>query len=370
MPRTKIVFCLVGVMLFGGASAAEACGGLIGPKGAVNLGRTTTLAAYVGGIEHYVTAFEFSGGGGEFGSIVPLPAIPTKVERGGDWTLQRLVRETSPPRREVAFLAADSAASASPARVVSETRVDALDITVLEGGGDAVGVWAKEHGFLLPPDGPEVLDFYARRSQIFMAAVFNADAARERGQQIGDGTPIHLTIPTSNPWVPLRILGLGKSPQEQVNADVYLLTEKRPVLIPVRTPGVTIERREPASDSLLADLRSDKGMEWLPSAGMWLSYIVIDIPADKLRFDLAADVSGRGRPSWEAYGLSRPTPRLSPQPSPFVQASPTPEPSPPVIAVPPIEHLSSDGSLDLGIIAGGLLASALAALALRRLKAR
>ena len=65
-------------------------------------------------------------------------------------------------------------------------------------------------GFRLPPDAPEVLDFYASRSPIFLAAVSTATRPLERGQQIGDGTPVHMTIPTDNPWVPLRILGLGK----------------------------------------------------------------------------------------------------------------------------------------------------------------
>ena len=61
------------------------------PNGAVNLVRTSTLAAYHDGVEHYVTSFEFTGGAPEtFGSIIPLPGEPTKVERGGDWTLQRL----------------------------------------------------------------------------------------------------------------------------------------------------------------------------------------------------------------------------------------------------------------------------------------
>src|SRR3989442_5138877 len=77
---------------------AFACGGLIGPNGAVNLLRTTTLAGYHDGIEHYVTAFQFAGGGGAFGSITPLPGIPTSVVKGGDWTLQRLIRETEPLR--------------------------------------------------------------------------------------------------------------------------------------------------------------------------------------------------------------------------------------------------------------------------------
>jgi hypothetical protein len=78
------------------AAPAFACGGLIGPNGAVNLLRTTTLAAYHDGAEHYITAFQFAGGGGEFGSLTPLPGVPSSVEKGGDWTLQRLVRETDP----------------------------------------------------------------------------------------------------------------------------------------------------------------------------------------------------------------------------------------------------------------------------------
>src|SRR6266852_6305298 len=83
-------------MLVGAASPALACAGLIGSNGAVNLGRTTTLAAYHDGVEHYVTAFEFQGGGGQFGTLIPLPGVPSSVERGGAWTLQRLERETTP----------------------------------------------------------------------------------------------------------------------------------------------------------------------------------------------------------------------------------------------------------------------------------
>ena len=78
------------------AGPALACGGLIGPNGAVNLLQTTTLAGYHDGEEHYVTAFQFAGGGGAFGSLTPLPGVPSSVEKGGDWTLQRLVRETDP----------------------------------------------------------------------------------------------------------------------------------------------------------------------------------------------------------------------------------------------------------------------------------
>jgi hypothetical protein len=291
------------ILLFAAAAAspALACAGLIGPNGTVNLVRTTTLAAHHNGIEHYITAFSFQGGGGQFGSIIPLPGIPTKVERGGDWTLQRLIRETQPqPEQARALLL--PATAADRARVILETRIDALDITILEGGGVAVGRWAREHGFVLPPDAPEVLDFYASRSPIFMAARFDADAARKRGQQIGDGTPIHLTIPLRNPWVPLRILALGKKGSDVVRADVYLLTDVRP-LLPNDRPGVSLQYSAPASPELLRDLRADKGMDWMPTGRMWLTYLAINSAARDLTSDLAVDASGRGRPSRDVSGL-------------------------------------------------------------------
>jgi len=120
--------------------AVDACAGLIGSNGAVNLGRTTTLAAYRGGVEHYVTAFKFQGGGGEFGSLIPLPGVPTNVERGGDWTLQRLVRETTPPVPQPAGVGGPASGGGGGVSVLQEVRIDALDLTVLEGGGPAVAL--------------------------------------------------------------------------------------------------------------------------------------------------------------------------------------------------------------------------------------
>jgi hypothetical protein len=319
--RRRIVFLVPAtlVLLLAGGPA-WACGGLVNANGSVTLVRTTTLAAYHLGIEHYVTSFQFAGVGGEFGSIVPLPGVPSKVVRAGDWTLQRLVQETQPQLRLAALAAAPGAADA---QVLLETEIDALDVTVLKGGGTAVGNWAREHGFLLPPDAPEVLDFYANRSPIFMAVRFNGERAQEQGISQGEGTPVHVVIPTTNPWVPLRILGLGAPANAPVEADVYLLTDREPALLPAPVelggsssplvgvapegslrPGLVLERSEPASESLLSDLRSDKGMEWLPESGMWLTYMRVDANAGDLKYDLAVDASGVGRPSPVAAGLS------------------------------------------------------------------
>ena len=318
---------LAAAVLFGGAaflgstSDAAACAGLIGSNGAVNLGRTTTLAAYTGGNEHYVTSFEFQGtGGGEFGTLIPLPGVPSSVDKGGAWTLQRLVRETE-PQPEFAFAAASAAGAAKDsAEVLIEKRIDALDITVLKGGGQSVATWAQDHGFHLSPDAPEVLDFYAQRSPIFLAAVFDGDAAVERGQKAGDGTPVHLTIPTDNPWVPLRILGLGKQSSDRVDADIYLLTDQKPRVLPGFRDGLTRTYSQDASVSLLDDLRSDRGMEWVPQQA-WLTKYNLDTNVKSLTYDLAVDADGKDQPSMVAAGLQRPVKSPGPGLTPLTATS-------------------------------------------------
>ena len=283
------------------AAPALACGGLVGENGTIQLTRTTTLAAFHDGVEHYVTSFEFSGEGAQVGSIVPLPGIPTTVERGGDWTLQRLQREVNPPpARDVSEFKATAGGVAGP-EIILQTKIDALEITVLKGGGTEVGKWAIDHGFLLTPDAPEVLDYYSRRSPVFMAARFDAAAAGERGQRAGDGTPIHLTIPLDRPWVPLRILALGRDRDSVVQADVFMLTDRKPQLL-TGDRGLELARSEAASTLLLDDLRADKGMEWVPQQG-WLTYLKIDTPAGLLTHDLAASVNPLEPPSRVDAGI-------------------------------------------------------------------
>jgi hypothetical protein len=193
-------------------------------------------------------------------------------------------------------------AADTAAKVLLTAKIDALDITVLKGGGQAVGKWATDHGYLLTPDAPEMLDFYARRSPIFMAARFDASRAARLGQQTGDGTPIMLTIPTKSPWVPLRILSLGLDASKVVDADVFLLTDDRPKLL-AGGPGLTLPRDEQASQLLLSDLRSDKGMEWVPEK-MWFTYLRLDVPAGQLDYDLAVSTRADAVPALADTGVS------------------------------------------------------------------
>ena len=136
-----------------------------------------------------------------------------------------------------------------------------------------------------------------------MAARFDASTAAELGQTSGDGTPIHLTIPTDDPWVPIRILALGLDRSQVVDADVFLLTDERPQLA-TAGPGLRLERSEAASDSLMADLASDAGMEWMPS-DMWLTYLRLQAPAGDLDYDLAVSAETNRAPSPRDTGAAR-----------------------------------------------------------------
>ena len=301
MRRAVSALAVVLGVSIGWAPSAFACGGLVAPNGAVKLVNTTTLVTYHAGVEHYVTSFEYEGGGTKFGSIIPLPGVPTAVSRGGSWTLQRLEREVNPPAPVLAFAEAGVEAGSSGAQVILRTTVDALDITVVKGGGPAVTDWVRQQGFAVSPDLGATLDFYARRSPVFLTATFDPAVEAARGLGVGDGTPVQVTVPTANPWVPLHILALAKDADDQVQADVFMLTDRQPALL--TGPGVTLAASRAAEPSLLSDLRSDKGMSWIPDYA-WLSYLKLASPASALTYDLSADVSGAGRPSVTAAGLS------------------------------------------------------------------
>jgi hypothetical protein len=223
--------------------------------------------------------------------------------------LQRLAIEVAPRFEGAATTAAAAEAAFDEAEVILETKIDALDITILRGGGDEVGRWATEHGFFFTPDAPEILDFYAQRSPIFMAARFDASRAAALGQGAGDGTPIMLTIPTDDPWVPLRILGLGLDADQQVDADVFLLTDTEPQLL-AGGPGLVVERDEAASRDLLRDLRSDVGMEWVPDE-MWLTYMRLGVAAGDLDYDLAVSADPQTFPSIVDTGVEIPEAQLA-----------------------------------------------------------
>lgn len=305
--KLLVAVALAGILSVLAARAAAACGFLIAPNGAVRLVRTTTFVAWDGEIERYITNFEFQSDQDSFGSIIPLPAEPTHVGKAGGWTLQRLDREVRPPATEQRAVAEGSAGATdeSGVEVVLETEVDSLDITVVKGGGADVAAWADEQGFDLgagtDDDVVGLLDYYGDRSPYFLAARFDAGRAEADGFTSGDGIPLLIEVPVDRPWVPVHILGFDLPEDAPVVADVFLLTPDEPRLL--HGNGLSLNRSEPASRSLLDDLRSDENMEWVPEDG-WFTHLALDAAAADLTYDLSIGAAGVEPSPYEA-GLTR-----------------------------------------------------------------
>jgi hypothetical protein len=277
------------------AGPAFACGGLVAPDGDVRLAKATTFVAWSAGVEHYVTSFAFTGAVTDVGWIVPLPAVPTSITEAGAWTLQRLEREFAPP--ELLQLAVDAApAHGAPAIVIEQVQVEALDVTVLKGSGQAVIDWCTHNGFLVSAEIKAHLLRYASSSPVFMAAKYNTSLALQRHQQSGDGVPLLITMHTPHLWVPLEILATDGVP---VNADLFLLTDG-----PLRTAngvamtsrltdgitldsaaGFTVAGAEAMNASLHHDLSIDRNMSWVPAHG-YMTYLTLNAPGARVTYDL------------------------------------------------------------------------------------
>jgi hypothetical protein len=283
------------------ALPAAACGGLIAPNGAIRLERATTLVAWHDGVERYMTSFSYNGEASSFGWIVPLPAVPEKVEEGGGWTLQRLFRETHPQPAILSLQFAGRALTADSAVVLQQVQVRALDITVLRGSGQAVLDWATENGFAVDAETHAHVLQYAKGSPIFMAAKYNAGRAAKQRLIFGDGAPVLITMKIPHPWIPFEVLAAG----QQVQADLYMLSDK-----PVNTSewraligasgvgtkvqgaeGFSLEFQEKMTDSLYRDLSSDKNMSWV-RRDSWLTYLTLNAPDDKVTYDMSVTPMG------------------------------------------------------------------------------
>jgi hypothetical protein len=281
------------------ASQALACGGLVAPDGDVRLAKATTFVAWSGGVEHYVTSFAYTGAVADVGWIVPLPAVPTSITAAGAWTLQRLEREFAPV--EFAGFDALESAGVPDALVVEQVQVEALDVTVLKGSGQAVINWCVHNGFLISSEIENHLLRYAGSTPIFMAAKYNTSIALARHQQAGDGVPLLITMHTPRLWVPLEILANEGAP---VNADLFLLTDKPLTTengVPVvsassvgsvidSAKGFKVAGAEPMNASLHHDLSIDRNMSWVPAAG-YLTYLTLNAPGAAVTYDLGVNAN-------------------------------------------------------------------------------
>jgi hypothetical protein len=291
------------VLLLAPAAPAAACGGLIAPNGAVRLQRATTLVAWHDGVEHYLTTFTYEGDVSSVGYVVPLPSAPIEpVVAGGAWTLQRLERETHPVPPNESFGAAAPRAADAGVQVLQQVQIDALDVTVVKGEGDAVLTWATSNGFSIEGDTRTHLLAYSRVTPYFMAAKYDTAAAKARHQNSGDGTPVLITMRTAHPWVPFEVLALD---DQQVQADLFLLSDTPLYTSDVGAvigqssvgsevadaPGFRLSFQERMNDSLFHDLSTDRNMGWVPRES-WLTYLELNAPNEEVTYDMGVSSAG------------------------------------------------------------------------------
>lgn len=299
--RRMLVALLAPVLLIGmQTTQALACGGLVAPDGDVRLGQATTLVAWKDGVEHYLTAFAYQGNAPQVGWIVPLPAVPTQIQEGGRWTLQRLEREFNPPPEFAE--GAGLAASATTAQVIEQVQVEALNITVIRGSGDEVLTWCHDNGFDTTGDTGDHLRQYAKATSIFMAAKYDVAAARARGQASGDGVPLLITMNAPHLWVPLEVLA---NDGQTVSADLFLMTDSTldtgTTVLPFQSaagnqlPGATgfvVRDQLEMNATLQHDLSSDRNMGWVPQHAS-IAYLSLNTDAGNIDYDLGVTTSGR-----------------------------------------------------------------------------
>ena len=247
------------------ATPALACGGLIGPNGAVNLLRTTTFAGYHDGVEHYVTAFEFAGGRRTVRLAHPAARACRRASSGRRLDAPAAGPRDQPPVPEAVF-ARGGRSAASGARGPP---------------GDA-DRRARHHGpqgrrRRRSARGPRSTASACRpmrpRSSTSTRSAARSSwprASRRRRRRagpaaVGDGTPVHITIPTDQAVGPAAHPRPRQDRRRAVDADVFLLTDARAAAsCRRRRPGLTLAHSGRRATACSTDLRSDKGMDWVP----------------------------------------------------------------------------------------------------------
>ena len=266
------VGCAVAVVTVGVMAApAVACGGLVGENGTIQLVRTTharRVPRRRRALRHVVRVHR-RGRGGRLDRAAARRPDQGRARRRLDAATARAGGSAAGARSGPSHAAASDAASKRRGLARDEDRRARHHHP--PGGGDEVGKWALDHGFLLTPDAPEVLDFYASSQPDLHGRPLRRraghgprpDAAVTARRSCSRSRP-------TEPWVPLRILGLGLDARQVVDADVFLLTDDQPEAARRRRGLELGPQRAASSASLLADLRSDKGMDWVPD-DMWLT---------------------------------------------------------------------------------------------------
>ena len=282
------------------AAPALACGGLVAPDGDVRLDKATTFVAWHDGVEHYVTSFAYTGAAADVGWIVPLPAVPSKIEAAGRGrcsgsSASSILRRSFVPSRQQARGAGGlRRCRAGAGRGARRHRAQGQR---LEGDRlvcpQRLSAAAGDQGPPAPVRAGQP-GLHGRQIQQLGRAAARAAVRRRR--------------PAAHHHAHAAAVGAAGDPRQRgcsgecrpLPADrIKPLTTENGVPVVSRSSvgsvidsakGFTVAGAEPMNASLHHDLSIDRNMSWVPASG-YLTYLTLNAPGADVTYDLGVNAN-------------------------------------------------------------------------------
>lgn len=220
---------------------ARACGCFVQSNPTVPIvqaGERIVFAMENGNVVAHIQ-IQYSGDPGEFGWLVPLPALPD-VQVGTDELFTELIRSTQPSYRVVSEFegncpiasaggegdsagggsAPDAGSSGGP--LVFTASIGPYDYAVLQADSKQPMLdWLNENGYFVPAGTENVIDPYIYRDAYFLALKLRS------GNDVGDLQPVVVRYASSLPMIPIVLTSVAADPD--MGVLVWVLGEHRAI---------------------------------------------------------------------------------------------------------------------------------------------
>jgi MYXO-CTERM domain-containing protein len=220
--------------------AAEACGCFAPPDPTVPVVQAGELIAFAmkdGNVDAHIQ-IQYSGAGGDFGWLLPLPSEPT-LELGSDELFAKLQQNTSPNflltrvyegncgaiQSSVdlgAFAPSDMGAAALSTPLVYQDSIGPYDYAVLKADSkNAMLTWLGDNHYFVPAGTSDAVDAYIHPGAFFLALKLKA------GQSAGDLQPVVVHYKSDLPMIPIVLTSVGAQPN--MGIYVWILGQMRAI---------------------------------------------------------------------------------------------------------------------------------------------
>jgi MYXO-CTERM domain-containing protein len=192
-----------------------------------------------GGTVEAVINIAYSGAAEEFAWILPLTVAP-RVIAPGSTSLFAAAAATAPQFRPniedrgcgfgfpggiadaASSFGGDAGAGNPGVRLISEEQVGPYQSVVLEGTDpEAVRLWLVENGYRVTPEMIQVVVPYLATGHVLLALKLRKESA------VGDLQPIHLTLDSVEPCIPIKLTAIAA--QDDMEITAFVLGARRAI---------------------------------------------------------------------------------------------------------------------------------------------